>query len=1220
LQIFTDLPGAASPQSKQAGVGIGIAIVLCCRRRIKAGSESDSDTNAIGLRLCRALSGDAAMTIYWGAGAALIGYLVIAWIVGSMLHLDASRFYILFSILAVLGIGAAAAFLWFWNKAHKGATDGRQSTGSMEQDDEIDALVHEAENRLASSNLAKGAKLMNLPMVFVIGDSGSTKTSTILHSGLDPELLAGNVYQDTTVLPTRLANIWFARGMIFVEAGGTLLAESHRWVRLLQRLRPSRLISVMRGEQAPRAALVCLDAETFVRAGAADALTLASRNLQKRLAELSQEFGISFPVYVLFAKMNRLAFFEDFARSLTVDETGQVLGATLPLRQQNSGGTYAEEESKRLNAAFDGIFYSLADHRVAFMPRENDPQKIPGVYEFPREFRKLRNSLGQFLVDLCRPSQLRVSPFLRGFYFSGVRPVIVQDTPVAAPRPSAAQRSAVEAAGSATGFFQTGAIPAAVLPPATQAAGGARKVPQWLFLSRLFACVIQADKAALGASGSSTKTSTLQRVMLAAAAVLFLIFAVGFTISFFGNRAIENEVLEAVRGIPAGEAGGMNLPAQDALQKLETLRQSLAKLTNYEEHGAPLGLRWLLYTGNDLYPAVRRLYYIRFNQLLFLQTHGRILASLRMVSVPPAPTDNYAVTYDTLKAYLITTSEFKRSSKWLAPVLLNRWSAGRQVDSLLPLAAKQFDFYSEDLLRSNPFSEENDVTAIDRARLHLSKFSGIEQIYQFMLSDASRRAKKVNFNEQYPGSAEVVINNLDVPGAFTKEGWTAMQENLAKTDKFFGGERWVLGDYAAAKPDAAKMEDELRNRYVTDYLTKWREFMNNSKVVRFGGLQDAAKKLNTLSGAQTPLMALFWVATQNTSVGSAKLTEAFDSVQKVVPPPATTVQYVWPTNQEYMGSLASLQTAVSQVADAPTGAAPDPNRALPVRQSADNARNIVKKMGYTFKIDPETHLETVTTKLLEAPLEYADALTKGIGAGEINAKARQFCSAFSGIASKFPFTPTAAAELTTQELNAMFRPQSGRLWAFYAETLQSLLPKQGTQYVANPASGIQLTPAFVAFFNNAARFSEAMYPGGVSEPGLRYSLAPQQSDQIKEMRVTIDGQKIKGNDSKQRVWTGSASHSVQINAKLSGGSDFEFQNREGPWALFRFFADADRWSRSGDGYYLDWIVRQGREGRPVMVGGKELTYRFMVDSGGGAASIFQKDFLMGLRCVPQAAR
>jgi len=161
----------------------------------------------------------------------------------------------------------------------------------------------------------------------------------------------------------------------------------------------------------------------------------------------------------------------------------------------------------------------------------------------------------------------------------------------------------------------------------------------------------------------------------------------------------------------------------------------------------------------------------------------------------------------------------------------------------------------------------------------------------------------------------------------------------------------------------------------------------------------------------------------------------------------------------------------------------------------------------------------------------------------------------------------------------------------------------------------------VAFFNNAARFSEALYPGG-TDPSLRYSLIPQPSDQIKDMSVTIDGQTTRGvgqSASKSYVWPGGGSHNVRISAKLSGGSDFEFQDRDGQWSLFRFFADADRWTRSGNGYVLEWVVRQGREGRPVMVGGKELTYRFTVDTG-GAAPVFQKDFLIGMRCISQAAR
>ena len=186
----------------------------------------------------------------------------------------------------------------------------------------------------------------------------------------------------------------------------------------------------------------------LAQAGSPDALTVSARNLQARLGEISQQFGISFPVYVVFTRMNRIAFFEDFVRNFSNDEATQVLGATLPLQARSSTGVYAEEETKRLTAAFDSIFYSLADHRATFLPRESDLQKLAGAYEFPREFRKLRPGLVQFLVDVCRPSQLRASPFLRGFYFSGVRPVIIQES-VAIPEAPRTQRSGFEAAGSA---------------------------------------------------------------------------------------------------------------------------------------------------------------------------------------------------------------------------------------------------------------------------------------------------------------------------------------------------------------------------------------------------------------------------------------------------------------------------------------------------------------------------------------------------------------------------------------------------------------------------------------------------------------------------------------------------------------------------------------------------------------------------------------------------
>ena len=205
------------------------------------------------------------------------------------------------------------------------------------------------------------------------------------------------------------------------------MADNAGWQRLVRRLRPGKLGSALgKGQQAPRAAMVCFDCETFVRAGSTDAVAAASRSLHARLADISQALGINLPVYVLFTRTDRLPFFNEYVRNLSNEEATQVLGATMPMAERSSG-VYAEQEAQRLTAAFNDLYYSLCDQRPEFLSREHDAEKLPGIYEFPREFRKLRASMVQFLVDLARPSQLTTGPFLRGFYFSGVRPIFVNE-------------------------------------------------------------------------------------------------------------------------------------------------------------------------------------------------------------------------------------------------------------------------------------------------------------------------------------------------------------------------------------------------------------------------------------------------------------------------------------------------------------------------------------------------------------------------------------------------------------------------------------------------------------------------------------------------------------------------------------------------------------------------------------------------------------------------
>lgn len=211
-------------------------------------------------------------SIYLVTSGSLLVYLAATWVVGKTLGLSSSEFYVLWGLLAAIGTLGAAGLVW-WKmrqKSEEAETDEDQAQSEPAGNEEIDLLIRDADTKLAS---ARQARIGNLPLIFILGDQGATKTSVVMNSGLEPELLAGQVYQDNAVAPTRTANFWYAGNAVLAEVNSRVLADSNRWSRVVRRLRPGSLKSVVGGNaQAPRAALVCVNAEIFTQPGAAETL------------------------------------------------------------------------------------------------------------------------------------------------------------------------------------------------------------------------------------------------------------------------------------------------------------------------------------------------------------------------------------------------------------------------------------------------------------------------------------------------------------------------------------------------------------------------------------------------------------------------------------------------------------------------------------------------------------------------------------------------------------------------------------------------------------------------------------------------------------------------------------------------------------------------------------------------------------------------------------
>ena len=91
---------------------------------------------------------------------------------------------------------------------------------------------------------------------------------------------------------------------------------------------------------------------------------------------------------------------------------------------------------------FEKLFRKLCNARPTYLARENDPMQLAGIYEFPREFRKIHWRWYASWWNCAAPARLTVGPFLRGFYFSGVRPIMVNEVAPAAPMAAEPRRAA----------------------------------------------------------------------------------------------------------------------------------------------------------------------------------------------------------------------------------------------------------------------------------------------------------------------------------------------------------------------------------------------------------------------------------------------------------------------------------------------------------------------------------------------------------------------------------------------------------------------------------------------------------------------------------------------------------------------------------------------------------------------------------------------------------
>ncbi len=1145
-------------------------------------------------RLTRALTG--------GFSAAAL-FAALAWGLGGLLGLEGTALWLFRIGLIALGLalaGLIARLLW--------------STGPSPEEsagpDDLDLTLKAARARLAKAGKGAG-KPGRLPLTLVVGPRGSTKTTLVSRAGGEPELLAGEVMQGETIVETSGINVWYRDGELFVEAGGALLEDETRWDRLLRQLRPSRWGAAFgRGRQAPRTILLCFGLDEFLKPGSSESIPAHARLLRARLARVAELLGVSVPVYVVFTRADRFPYFSDYVRTLRPEEVQDPLGVTLPLGAAGETGRYAAEQGARIRSALFDLHRSLASNRLRVLPREAALEPRGGAYEFPRELRKVSEALTSFLVEIARPGQFGQSPVLRGFYFTGVRPIVVRDAE--APPAASQAPSPVQGNVGATGVFNMQQLREAQEQARQAAAPGSRRVPQWVFFERLLTRFVPGDANARALTAGGARVDLLRRLALSAVAVVALVAAIGFTVSFIGNRGLTQNVVAAAEGLEALRPEAGIPPTAEELERLEALRSELAQLRTWSETRPPRRLRWGLYRGDHLLEAARPIYFARFDDLLWSTTRTRLAGRLDGLGEAPGEGDDYGETYDALKAYLVTTRHPDRSeAAFLTPALMRFWPfAGDVEEERRDLARAQFDFFATELLIDHPLAREAADGRVAASRRFLLQFTELDRVYQALLADGGGGREAIQFARLFPGGGGALRNDIVVPAAFTEEGWEQVHQALEDIDRLFAAEEWVVGEQAISAEDRARLTAELRTRYVAEYIEQWQGFLEGSTVVGFGSIPEAARRMEVLSGNQSPVLQVLALTARNTAVDTLEVGPAFQPVHAASPPEVRD-RFITEPSEPYMAGLVNLHASLEQLSDAQ-----GPRRdqlAASAAQNAEQAKLSVRQLAQQFSVEGEAQVAArQVQRLMEAPISLAETLVTRLPAATVNAQGQAFCASFGPVTAKYPFTPGAGAEATMDELQALFQPGSSALWSFHDEIGRGLLAPQGPRYVAAPAASPQPTAEFVAFFNRAADISRALFDAQGRGPEVVFAFRPETSEALPEVAVNMDGQSHRFTRTMAAahtfIWDGGRARDIRITGQL-GGQEVTLLERSGsPWSLFRLFGQA-QWERLAEGRYrLTWNI-PGHQ--------TDLTAEVSLARG---LPVFRSDFMGGLSCVPRIAR
>jgi type VI secretion system protein ImpL len=621
---------------------------------------------------------------------------------------------------------------------------------------------------------------------------------------------------------------------------------------------------------------------------------------------------------------------------------------------------------------------------------------------------------------------------------------------------------------------------------------------------------------------------------------------------------------------------------------LDEARARLQQLAGWRHDGAPVQLRWGMYTGNDLYDGLRAVYGRAVSMAVLTATKVDLEDRLRgMDSGPIRTPENFNRDFDTLKLYMMLGSAEHMDPAWAAPRVVRHWSLMSHAHVkdeealVLPHVAYAFELMKAKELAPMPM----DDALVSRARAILAQVPQMDRLYESLVRDANTEVPSIRREMIFYGACAPFIQSrkgVKVDGAYTKLGWSRVRSLLGQQRASLAAEQWVLGDTADA--GAESLVDKLRELYFERYRNAWRDFLADFQVQDPGNAEIALDEINALSEPEWPYLRLIRTLRDNVtlemedpSTKLAMVEKAVDKAKKLLdagPPLSHEISPVEiafrpilkfgipptlhnpgdiapPTGlSQYEGQLTKVVGALTDLRDAESGSDP--------RKLSDVFQDVFRSTSALLS-EQDAFTRPLIAPLLMNPitLAWSNVVRDAGSAAGATWEAGVWQKWHDKLEGKYPFV-NSPTDVVLDDFLDFFAPGDGVLWSFYDESLKATLDRNGSSFT--PArrfrSSINYTSEFLdVCLRRGAAFTSVLFPPKTDHAVVSFDVNVHSvSPTIAEISLEVDGASHRYRNEPEQwltvTWPGKGQHGAKLSVKGAGGLDEEI-SRPGDFGLFR---------------------------------------------------------------------